>query len=333
MVDSGFVSLSVVIPAYNAQRYIGSAIESLLTCDRVTEVLVVNDGSTDDTDTVVLSFGDSRLRYFQQENSGVSAARNLGLHEAKGDYVIFLDADDLICVEAMLRCLSILDNSRCDIMFYGVNSFTETNGIKKFLGGNEYDIPHITNGVSGIACFTSLLNAHCEIGSSCRAFYLREFLIRNSIDFVLGMRYSEDLLFVRKALICSGSVLTCQEKVLLRRYSNDSALARASACDRFEGRLTAYLEFIKFVAARHLADDEIKCIQRIIDNDWAILSRHAVVDLNKKELEAELCKMKVEELDPRLKHRILLISYFRLALFPMVWMRNRFAGFIKKHLL
>ena len=83
--------------------------------------------------------------------------------------------------------------------------------------------------------------------------------------------------------------------MLLRRYSNDSALARASACDRFEGRLTAYLEFIKFVAARNFAGEEIECIQRIIDNDRAILSRYAVVDLNKKELEAELCKNKIKQ--------------------------------------
>jgi len=88
--------VSVVIPTYNYGRYLGQAIDSALiqaSGDLTLEVIVVDDGSTDDTAGVVERFG-SAVRYERQENRGPSAARNRGIAEARGDFVAFLDADD-----------------------------------------------------------------------------------------------------------------------------------------------------------------------------------------------------------------------------------------------
>lgn len=87
---------SVIIPAYNAAPYIQHSINSVL-AQTVTdfEIVVVDDGSTDDTKVVVSSITDPRIRYVYQENGGVSAARNTGIQNANGDYICFLDADDL----------------------------------------------------------------------------------------------------------------------------------------------------------------------------------------------------------------------------------------------
>jgi glycosyltransferase involved in cell wall biosynthesis len=89
-------AVSVVIPTHNRAHAIGEAIGSALAQTfREFEVLVVDDGSTDDTETVVRAFHDSRLRYIRMDkNSGASAARNRGVAEAKGEYVAFLDSDD-----------------------------------------------------------------------------------------------------------------------------------------------------------------------------------------------------------------------------------------------
>lgn len=87
---------SVIIPAYNAEPFIRNSIQSVLaqTVDDF-EIVVVDDGSKDNTKEVIKSIEDLRIRYIYQENAGVSAARNKGIQSAKGEYVCFLDADDL----------------------------------------------------------------------------------------------------------------------------------------------------------------------------------------------------------------------------------------------
>lgn len=86
--------VSVVIPTYNRRYIVGSAIQSALDQSYPSvEVIVVDDGSIDDTESLVRSF-DSRVRYLRQDNAGVSAARNLGLRSARGEFIALLDSDD-----------------------------------------------------------------------------------------------------------------------------------------------------------------------------------------------------------------------------------------------
>jgi glycosyltransferase involved in cell wall biosynthesis len=86
---------SVIIPAYNQGRYLGAAIRSVLEqTHQDFEIIVVDDGSTDDTRAVAHAFTDPRLRYVYQENRGLSAARNTGIRHAQGRYISYLDSDD-----------------------------------------------------------------------------------------------------------------------------------------------------------------------------------------------------------------------------------------------
>lgn len=89
--------VSVIIPTYNRESTIGLAIQSVLDQTFADfEVLVIDDGSTDSTESVVRAFGDPRLAYLRQRHSGLPAvARNTGLRRARGEYVAFLDSDDL----------------------------------------------------------------------------------------------------------------------------------------------------------------------------------------------------------------------------------------------
>ena len=92
------IKFSVVIPTYNAQNYIEECIKA---CTWQTygnfEVIVVDDGSTDETVAVCerLAYMDNRIRVISKENEGVSSSRNRGINEATGDYILFFDADDI----------------------------------------------------------------------------------------------------------------------------------------------------------------------------------------------------------------------------------------------
>src|SRR5690606_27294669 len=87
---------SVVIPLYNKEANIRQTLESVLnqTCTDF-GIVIGNDGSKDNSRDVVLSMDDARIRLIDQENAGVSAARNRGIKEARGEWIAFLDADDL----------------------------------------------------------------------------------------------------------------------------------------------------------------------------------------------------------------------------------------------
>ncbi|MCL6461387.1 MAG: glycosyltransferase family 2 protein [Flavobacterium micromati] len=87
---------SVIIPLYNKENFIQNTLQSVLDQSFVDfEIIIVNDGSTDKSEEIVLAFNDPRITYFSKLNEGVSAARNYGIQQSKGIYVAFLDGDDL----------------------------------------------------------------------------------------------------------------------------------------------------------------------------------------------------------------------------------------------
>ena len=89
--------VSIIMPAYNSEKYIDEAIQSVIEQTYLNwELLITDDGSTDKTTEIIKTFTDSRIVLYQQENNGVSSARNKSLDVAKGKYITFLDADDLL---------------------------------------------------------------------------------------------------------------------------------------------------------------------------------------------------------------------------------------------
>jgi glycosyltransferase involved in cell wall biosynthesis len=112
-------AVSVIIPAKNAAAYIGEAIAGALAQDGVTEVIVVDDGSTDDTLAIVHAVGDPRLRLMKNDASGVSAARNLGARSARGNWLMFLDADDRLRGGAVATLLAAAKAAPQAVLVYG----------------------------------------------------------------------------------------------------------------------------------------------------------------------------------------------------------------------
>ena len=102
---------SVVIPSYNHGEFVGDAISSVLAQTYGDyEILIVDDGSTDNTAEIVAQFG-SRVRYIRQENQGLSSARNRGINVARGEFIGLLDADDMYEPTFLMSMIEALDDT------------------------------------------------------------------------------------------------------------------------------------------------------------------------------------------------------------------------------
>lgn len=127
--------VSVIIPVYNMEEYLAEAVDSVLASTYPNiEVLIIDDGSTDHSSEIaqIYSRKDPRAHFYSQSNKGVSAARNLGLQKAKGEFVLPVDADNKIAPDFIEKAVNIFQNQphvkvvNCEIMLFG-----EKNGIKK----------------------------------------------------------------------------------------------------------------------------------------------------------------------------------------------------------
>lgn len=125
--------VSIVMPSYNTAQYIGDSIRSVLAQTYTNwELLIVDDCSTDDTDAVVASFQDDRIRYFKNpSNSGAAVSRNKALREARGRWIAFLDSDDLWHQEKLERQLRFMQEHGYSFSY---TNYTEINERSEPLG-------------------------------------------------------------------------------------------------------------------------------------------------------------------------------------------------------
>lgn len=133
------MSVSVVVPLYNGRRYIAAAVDSILAQTRpADEVIVVDDGSTDGSADIVAGYGD-RVHLLCQANGGAASAVNAGLRAARGEFVGFLDHDDLWMPEKLaLQCVALEDDPALDGVFGHVHVFVseDTAGL-----AGRYTVP------------------------------------------------------------------------------------------------------------------------------------------------------------------------------------------------
>ena len=121
-------SVSVVIPAKNVAAYVGETLASALAQGEVTEVIVVDDGSTDNTIAIVRAIRDPRLRLMTNDSAGVSAARNLGARHASGEWLLFLDADDRLRPGAVAALLAAARGAPRAVLVYGDYNTIDSEG-------------------------------------------------------------------------------------------------------------------------------------------------------------------------------------------------------------
>jgi len=124
--------ISIIIPTYNYGEYLSKAIQSVLAQNENCELIIIDDGSTDNTQEIIKNnYDDSKLSYIYQENAGVSSARNHGISIAKGDYLLFLDADDSLLPNAISVLTSALGESPGKDCYIAGHISVNTSGAKK----------------------------------------------------------------------------------------------------------------------------------------------------------------------------------------------------------
>lgn len=197
------MKLSIVIPVYNAERYIEECVSSLKGLphfftyqdnDIDLEVLLIDDGSVDKSselcDAIRNKNVDFEIKVFHQHNLGVSVARNVGIEQATGEWVWFVDADDKIAVPS--RRYSLPEKAKLGIVGYSWNE----KGLNREYGASPEEIPY----------------------NLWRCLFNRDILLSNNIRFVKGRKYAEDQEFVWNYLLSSRCVRKSCAQVFAINY-------------------------------------------------------------------------------------------------------------------
>lgn len=129
--EPDMTKISIVIPAYNSEACIRETLESAVNqTSAADEILVVDDGSTDNTEAVVRSFGDP-VRYIRQKNQGIAGARNTGVREATGEWISFLDHDDLMLPDKIEKQRAVIEANPDLVVVYSAFTYLYTDGSTK----------------------------------------------------------------------------------------------------------------------------------------------------------------------------------------------------------
>lgn len=242
---------SIVIPVYNAEKYLEKCIESVFAQNSASafEIILVNDGSRDGSAVLCDRFAaeDNRISAIHQKNQGVSAARNAGISAAKGQYVLFLDSDDLwepdllASVDQVVLC-------RPDMIGFGYCHFTDDKVGASFLP------THVADGQSGEDC----MKWHEEKGimpivSVCVTVFRRQFLLENNLRFPLGVSFGEDLHFSMHCLKQAKSVCTIN-KVLYKYRMNDQSATHTLTPKKIHDLLSTCVDMYKLFPNGLFAD-------------------------------------------------------------------------------
>ena len=187
-------TFSIIIPCYNVEDYVEIAIDSCLSQIDIEndefELIIINDGSTDSTINKLEKYRVFKnIKIIDQENRGLSAARNRGLSAASGDYILFLDSDDWFKVDA----LSVLKKNLTSdvILFPLIYYYDDTNIVNNSIGNlveGEYTPQEILQFTIGASQFQS-----CPAPSKC---YKRTFLLNNNICFIEGILHEDGPFFL-----------------------------------------------------------------------------------------------------------------------------------------
>lgn len=122
------IKVSIVVPIYNVANYLTKCIDSLLSQTlKEIEIILINDGSTDNSKKIIKSYKDSRIVFIDKQNSGIGSTRNLGIERAKGEYISFIDSDDYVSKYFCEKMYQKAIKDKCDVVI--CDYYEDNNGL------------------------------------------------------------------------------------------------------------------------------------------------------------------------------------------------------------
>lgn len=238
--------VSIIMPCYQNGRTAADTVRSIQAQTEADwELIAVDDGSTDDTLAVLecLAREEPRMRVIHQENGGVSAARNAGMDAAKGEWLSFVDADDVLLPQALAHLLALTDaetDMACGayVMRYGDE------------GGREEK--HVCADGDLQTILESLIRGDSALNSMCARLYRAQMIRERGVRAPLGVKVGEDVLFNLDAFMAARAWRMSEETIYIYEFGGDSAMTRARR--DFYARSVPLMEGVgRFIDANGLA--------------------------------------------------------------------------------
>lgn len=226
--------VSVVIPAYNAANTIEATLNSVFAqdTDRI-QIIVVDDGSSDNTYEMASKYAEKGLRgktivITRQENRGVSAARNKGIGMAKGEYLFFLDSDDLLEPNCLSELCKEAESSNSEVVMCGFDEVAEDGTVLTSFG-QHYRFPD--KGADGKSLLQLLLKKSTKVWTSS-AIYSKSLIDRSRLSFTEGAKFGEDQEFIFKAVF-NARRTSCVKRTLSHYVIREHSSMRSKGLSHF----------------------------------------------------------------------------------------------------
>lgn len=240
--------ISVILPVYNVEAYLEEALQSVIhqTLTDI-EIIAVNDGSTDNSLDIIKKYAttDSRISFYSQENKGQSAARNLALKHAKGEYLYMMDSDDRIASDTLETCFNYAEQTQADFIFFDGDIFYEDGA--QHLPWN-YKRTHLCEEYqkySGEYLLNKMIDTQKH---SCVVWLLlirHTYLDSISLSFYPGIIH-EDELFTTILTLKSKNIYCLQKSLVQHRVRNTSTMGKRYSKRNINCYLTVFDELFKF---------------------------------------------------------------------------------------
>ena len=210
--------ITILIPVYNVEEYLEECLDSVINQTLADiEIICINDGSLDSSLEILKSYEsfDKRIKIIDKENSGYGASMNIGLKEARGEYIGIVESDDFVKKDMFENMYRVAKEKNCDIVKTNYFEYSTKNNTSKLMDMlYKFDKNKLINAFED----SRLLDLQPSIWSSI---YKREFLINKKIDFLetKGASY-QDTSFAFKAMMCAQNVFLINRAYLFYRQDN-----------------------------------------------------------------------------------------------------------------